>query len=76
MNEADWTGSRFLGGGTYGVAGLWCQLDGNDNIVQVRGGVLKTCKVMEMVMLTYILENGDQRVTAPTSSVSRPTPVA
>jgi hypothetical protein len=39
-DEADWRGARFLGGGSYGVAGLWCQVDGNNNIVRVSSGVL------------------------------------
>jgi hypothetical protein len=34
--EDDWDGAKFLGAGSSGSAGLWCRIDDNDNIAQVR----------------------------------------
>jgi hypothetical protein len=38
-DETDWRGVKFLGVGTYGRAGLWCRIDDNGNIVQVRNNL-------------------------------------
>jgi hypothetical protein len=39
-DETNWRGVKFLGAGTYGRAGLWCRIDDNGNIVQVRNNLL------------------------------------
>lgn len=35
QNEDDWENKRYLGAGAYGCAGLWCQRDQQDNIIDV-----------------------------------------
>jgi len=45
-DENEWDGSRFLGAGTYGSAGLWCRRDAVDNILEVSytvSGVMCGC---------------------------------
>jgi hypothetical protein len=36
INDTRWMGARFLGAGTYGAAGLWTEVDVNNNITEVR----------------------------------------